>query len=445
MAGRFCCRLIAVGAACLLWGITAMAQNWPVAQFPLHISEDRYFLADANNKPFLIQGDAAWSLIAELNRDEVEIYLKDRKARGFNTLLVNLLEHQFSSHPPANANGDLPFGAKAFIDINQAYFDHAAWVLERASEMGFVVFLAPAYLGANGGGQGWYLETQAAGPPAMRAFGQFIAKRLSALNNIVWMLGGDYDSPDKALVEALSQGISDIAPSALQTVHSQRDTNTRAYWAGRDWLSIDTVYSYKNVHVAVLARTGQEQTLPVVLIEALYENEHGVSAQSIREQAYGALLAGAAGQVFGNHPVWHFSGPGIEPDPSDWKTALASPGAQSMTVLRRLFDSFDWTSLQPDRTGQFTKSAKAFAAVTQDERLAIVYGDMNHHDPTMFTVDMATLAMPEMPAFWFDPTSGAYTKAIAEKLDGGLSRFTPPKGENAAGDGDWVLVLSLDN
>ena len=104
------------------------------AAFPLGVEPGRRYLEDAAGAPFLIHGDTAWSLIAHL-REEAEGYLDDRHARGFNTLLVSLIEHRFASHAPANAYGDQPFLAPGdYASPNEAYFAHADRVLRRAGE-----------------------------------------------------------------------------------------------------------------------------------------------------------------------------------------------------------------------------------------------------------------------------------------------------------------------
>jgi hypothetical protein len=43
-------------------------------------------------------------LIVEPTPTQAERYLDDRKARGFSALLVNLLEHKFSTQPLCMAN-----------------------------------------------------------------------------------------------------------------------------------------------------------------------------------------------------------------------------------------------------------------------------------------------------------------------------------------------------
>jgi uncharacterized protein DUF4038 len=75
----------------------------------LRISPSRRYLVDQNNAPFLLQGDAAWSLIVAMSDAEVEQYLANRRAKGFNTVIVELIEHRFAKKPPFNEAGDAPF------------------------------------------------------------------------------------------------------------------------------------------------------------------------------------------------------------------------------------------------------------------------------------------------------------------------------------------------
>src|SRR5690606_38242971 len=70
------------------------APGHPGPAFPVEAGPGLRHLVDAEGKPFFLHGDAAWSLIAQLNDDDAATYLEDRRARGFNAVLVNLLEHR---------------------------------------------------------------------------------------------------------------------------------------------------------------------------------------------------------------------------------------------------------------------------------------------------------------------------------------------------------------
>jgi hypothetical protein len=59
--------------------------------FPLSVAPSESYLQDAAGGPFLIQGDAAWSLNAGLTREKAGLYLADGRACGSDTVLVNLI------------------------------------------------------------------------------------------------------------------------------------------------------------------------------------------------------------------------------------------------------------------------------------------------------------------------------------------------------------------
>src|SRR5258708_2131474 len=129
--------------------------------FPLRASTNGRYLVDQNGVPFRIQGDAAWSFIANLTPGEMDTYLADRKARGFNTVLVNVLEHKFAVQAPRNRAGDFPFTAHAngsydFSTPNPAYFAFADAALDKIAASGMLVLLDVMYAGNRGGDHGWW-------------------------------------------------------------------------------------------------------------------------------------------------------------------------------------------------------------------------------------------------------------------------------------------------
>ncbi|MFQ0812790.1 hypothetical protein AVM02_01165 [Brucella anthropi] len=423
-------RLAAALIAATLLSMAAGASH-AADLFAIRIGQDRRIFEDATGKPFLLQGDTAWSLIAELKREDAEIYLQDRRKRGFNAILVNLIEHRFSSHPPANAYGERPFRGDAFGELNPKYFDHAAWVIGRAQQLGFVVFLAPAYLGVSGGDQGWFRNIEAAGPEKMRLYGERVAERFRQYSNIVWVLGGDFNTPDKRLVSSMAEGIMKASPSSLKTVHPGPETNTAGIWGKERWFSFDTLYSYEDIHAGMIARTA-ETAMPVILLETFYEKERGTTPQTIRRNAYGALLAGAAGQFFGNNPVWHFGSSGLFAYEGTWRDALDSPGARSMTVLKRLFDRLPWPQLLPDREGRIAVNPESHAASLPDGTLSVIYGDADG-----FAVRKDVVGK----AVWFDPVSGTFADAGAPRFEGTIATFKPKRAQNAGGGTDRLLLI----
>jgi hypothetical protein len=426
----------------------SQAQNVDGAsRFPVAVDSSKRFLRDASGQPFLIQGEAAWSLIANLKREDVDLYLRDRRDRGFNTLIVSLIEHHFSNSPPNNAYGAAPFLRSGdFTRPNEAYFAHADWVLRRAQSLGFLVLLTPAYMGIRGGDEGWYQEMAACGADCLKAYGRYLGQRYRSLHNIVWMHAGDYDPPDKELVRALADGVRETDPEALHTVHCGPETKTLELWGDEPWLSINTVYTYEPVLPAVAAELKRPQRMPFILAESAYEHEHDAGGLRIRTQAYQALLTGAAGQVFGNKPIWYFGRQGLSGLYESWKHALGSPGSRSIAHLNRLFSGLPWWTFVPDVNGELvvrgggSGQEHTATARTDDRALAVVYLPGQRE----ITVDLAQLQGPQVRARWLDPADGQFADASQRVFTSlGLESLRPP-GANSGGEGDWVLLLTSE-
>jgi Protein of unknown function (DUF4038)/Putative collagen-binding domain of a collagenase len=414
--------------------------------FPLTLSPGKRYLEDTHGQPFLIHGDAAWSLIADLTQEDVDRYLEDRHARGFNTLLVSVIEHRYARNAPANAYGQAPFlTAGDFGTPNEQYFAHADWVLRRAAEKGFLVLLAPAYTGAGGGNEGWYQEMVKNGPAKLRRYGQFLGKRYAKFTNLLWVHGGDYNPPQRELVQAIAEGIQEFEPNALNTAHCAPEMAAADFWGGEPWLQVSNVYTYKPVYLAALDHFDQHKATPFFLIESSYENEHGSTEQLLRTQAYQAILSGAMGEVFGNNPIWHFDGPGLFRAPGSWREQLGSRGAISMTHLRVLFETMPWWTLEPDTDNRLLKDghqsgeSRAVAARSADRSIAVVYL------PTIrnLTMDLRELAGPNVSMRWYDPANGQYTDIAASdfKSQEIETVMIKPRANNSSGFGDWVLIL----
>jgi len=435
-------RLYHAGLALLLWLLATPISLAAEVTFPLRPAPQSRYLEDSRGKPFLLTGDSAWALIADLSYEDTKLYLDTRKRQGFNTILVSLIEHKFARKAPANFYGDLPFLGAAFERPNEAYFDRVEAVIEAAASRGMLVLLCPAYLGAGGGPEGWYNEMVAAGPEKLKAYGRYVGRRFARFKNIIWMQGGDYDPPDKALVNAVAEGIAERMPDALQSVHANRDTVTGLFWEKSKWLDIDTVYTYDNVADAVFARYRLGLRRPFFLVEGLYEGEHGVGEREVRLIAYSALLSGAGGQIFGNNPMWHFGAPGLFAAPGSWQEALHSRGAQSIEALARLFNSLEWWKLTPDQgvllKTVFQGESRGFAARDMDGAFAVFYV----RDVDQISIDLDSLAGGPKRLRWYDPMDGSLREEVKLSEDHGVQDAAMPEQANKAGFQEWVGILS---
>jgi hypothetical protein len=414
------------------------------ANFPLRVAASRRYLEDNSGKPFLIQGEAAWSLVAQLTREKAALYFKDRQERGFNAVLVSLIEHKFAARAPANIYGQQPFLRKGdFTTPNEEYFAHADWVIQSAADAGILVLLVPCYMGSGGGTEGWYQEMLANGAARLHLYGQYLGRRYRRFSNILWVHGADYNPPSKAFVTALAEGIRECDIRALHSAQCAPETPAAEFWNGERWLSLNSIYTYAPVYAAALVQYRRPVHMPFLLIESAYENEHGVTDERLRVQAYGALLSGAAGQIFGNNPIWHFDGPGLYSAPVSWQQALASRGSESMTHLLRLFSSIPWWMLEPDSDnfllvdGLGSGFDRAVAACAVDRTFGVVFVPSSRP----LTLDLSKLVGPNVGARWYDPSLGQYSVVKGSPFPASASRVLTPESKNGAGGEDWVLVL----
>lgn len=407
--------------------------------FPLSVSPSRRHLVDANNRPFFIHGDAAWSLVAQLSRKDADIYLSDRRNKGFNTILVNLIEHEFAAAPPKNYYGETPFLPPGDFEApNESYFEHVDQLIGSAAEKGFLILLAPAYMGFEGGHEGWYQEMKANGPAKLKNYGRYLGKRFRKHANILWVHGGDFNPPETVLLRALVSGIRDNDTRSLNTFHGSRGTSATDFLGTAEaWLQVSSIYTGATDVVHAAMHEYSRFPRPFFLIEARYEGE-GANAVTVRLQAYQTILSGGCGHVMGNLPIWRFG--------EGWQRALNSNGAQTLVYLRRLIERYAWSKLRPDFANTFliegvkSTSDRAVAAIANDGSFGLLYMP----SARSVTLNLAMLAGPKVRVHWYDPTTGDVSTLPGLSMPASGSRTFVPYAHNASGDSDWVLVLESE-
>lgn len=418
----------------------------PAGLFPLAVAADGSSLTSADGKPFLLHGDAAWSLIAEPTTAGAMQYLADRHTRGVNALLVNLIEHMYSDHPPRDAAGDAPFTkAGDFATPNEAYFAHADQIVDLAASQGMVVMLFPAYLGFAGGSQGWFVEMSTMPAASCASYGQFLGARYAKRSNIVWMWGGDFTPPagsrGEACMIAIRSAIQAAVPSALASAHWMQESTSYDEPAFTSTIDLVGVYTYKqDLQQCRSARTSTAHPkMPTFLLETCYEGEAPpgcvlVASEARRRQFWGWLGCGA-GEFTGNAKIWQFS--------AGWPAQLSSPASVSASRLRAIASLVAWQTLDLDAAlvtaggGDAGDIDEVAAARTADHSHAVIY--VPPDGASTITVNLSELSGP-VTATWEDPTANK-TVAAGAGLTGSHD-FTVP-GNNAAGQRDWVLLLTV--
>jgi uncharacterized protein DUF4038/collagenase-like protein with putative collagen-binding domain len=414
----------------LAWQLFNPELSGAETPYLVKVGPSRRDLVDQRGAPFLLQGDAGWSLISGLTKEEAEQYLENRRQKGFNTIMVNLIEHKFKG--PANRYGDGPFLKPGdFSTPNEKYFEHADWVIRKAGEKGIQILLTPIYLGYKGTDEGWIEETLRNGTSKCLAYGRYVGRRYQASDNIIWLIGGDRN-PEQALeaVNAVVTGMREFDHRHLMTAHCAPEYSATEVYGDGGWLDLNSTYTYQLIHPLLLRDYNRSPAIPFFLIESTYEGEHNASAVQIRRQAYWAILCGATGHIIGNRPIWLF-------DPG-WQKAMEGPASKEMVYLKALFTSRSWHLLVPDQRhevvteglGELRGLDTLIAARTSDGATIIAYMPTSR----AITVGLSKLSGSRSKAWWFNPRTGT-AETVGEFAAEGRKQFTPP------GEGDWVFVI----
>jgi hypothetical protein len=450
--------ILAVGSALLLVASLPAADSpirdtvQPAAAYPLKKSANGRYLVDSNGAPFLVAGDAPQALMVKLNEKDADFYFSNRVAHGFNALWINLLCRPGTggSKDGATYDGILPFTSTDDLSTpNETYFARCDQMISLAQKHGLLVILDPAetidhlkILVTNG-------------PEKCRAFGRYLAGRYKRFPNLIWMSGNDFQTwrerkNDEAVL-AVANGIRESDPDHLQTVELNYEVSGSL--DDPNWepiISISCAYTYYPTYAQVQKEYNRPKFLPVLMIESDYEFEQRATPAVLRREEYWSILAGATGQVYGSGPIWPFA--------DNWRSTLDSAGAVQMAWVKALFEPRAWFDLVPDQEhklviagyGTFDGASHegnhyvmtsdyVTAGRTPDGRLAIAY--MPSLRP--LKVDLSLLRGP-VRAQWYDPSCGKFSPIQGSPFpNSGKPYFIPP-GNNADGDGDWLLVLEAD-
>lgn len=417
--------------------------------YPLRKSANGRYLVDAQSVPFMVVGDSPQALMVNVSEAEADTFFADRQAHGFNTVWIDLVCTTYTGGraDASTQDGVNPFTAlipsTSSYDLgtpNEPYFAHADRVIQLAANHGLLILLDPIETGG-------FLDTlRTNGVSRARAYGQYLGQRYKNVDNILWSSGNDFLSwrtaSDDAVVLEVARGILDYDTRHLHTLELGYPSSSSlddANWT--PIVGLNAAYTYFPTYALLEQDYARPNYRPNFLAEARYELE-GASASDLRRQEYWAMTSGATGQVYGNYYTWQFI--------AGWQSHVDTPGAIQMAYVVALFAPRAWYALVPDTahtvltgglgtyssTGTVSDNDYATAARTSDGKLVIVYA------PTVrtLTVNLSQLSAPAVTR-WYDPSNGTFVAIPGSPFtNSGILKVTPPR-NNAAGDGDWVLVL----
>lgn len=435
--------------------------------------------------PFFYLGENMWNLLYGATRDEIRLYLDDRRDKGFTVVMpVVLRELGLPARLRARSFAEeiSVHGEMVFVDAdpqrpNEAFFRHVDFLVDEAQRRGLWVGLYPTWAHAVGP------RSRASGPllfdeASARGYGRFLGRRYRDAA-VIWHVGGDLNPEDEALAlwRAMAGGLreGDVASHPI-TYHPIGGWSSSAFVHDEPWLDFNGMQTSTR-HAPdnwnwILADRARAPAKPTIDIETRYEGSHRdfvhksgarVTAHQVRKCAYNAMLSGALGHTYGCRDVWSLYVPrdGVAPSrdvDTHWREALQRPGAWQVGRMRRLFERCPWHRLVPEPGGRLVvegsgeaarpgcdrerrvpddggRQVYVPAAVADDGSFALVYLP----EGQQVACDLRLLSGSRVNATWFDPRNGTFGAASGV---GPLHcrRFDPP-----AGEPDWVLVLEAVN
>jgi hypothetical protein len=427
--------------------------------YPLKVSGNQRYLTDQNAVPFMVIGDSAWNLIVNLSESDAAVYFANRKADGFNTVLLCLLvgPDAFGRSDFSTFDGIIPFTTPGDISTpNPAYFQRVDEMIHLAASYGLCVFLNPIE------NYGWETNFENAGPAKCAAFGNYLGVRYASFPNIVWFHGNDYqDWPDAdSVFLAIINAIKAVDPLAIHTM--ELNYVTSASFDDPNLipiLDLNLSYTYYPAYAQGLHCYASSVTAPYILGETSYEQESYGSSdpgtpENVRRQAWWTALSGSTGQLYGSYWTDKFE--------TGWQDNLNTPGALAMGYLAATLQHYAWYNLVPDSLHTFvtagygtqfpypgnmyrggdtkgTLASDTFvtAAITPDGTFGVAYLPTT----STITVNMTQFSAP-VTVKWVDPSSGAVTVIRGSPFSpAGSEQFTTP-GQTSDGQNDWVLLFS---
>nr|WP_319512476.1 glycoside hydrolase family 140 protein [uncultured Draconibacterium sp.] len=432
---------------------TSSGQNLPL----LKISSDSNYIVTENNEPFFWLGGTAWELIHRLDKEEIDRYLTDRANKGFTIIQTVILAELDGLNTP-NAYGNKPLLDNDPTKLNERYFEHVDYVIEKANELGLYIALLPSW--GDKFYKKWGVGPEIFTPENAKVYGEILAKRYLKNSNLIWILGGDRALENEnhfEIIRAMAMGIRQVDRKHLISFHPVGAKKATDF-INDDWLDFDM---YQSGH----SRTAKEYAYvieskkssirrPIINGEARYENiadrfweekSYGwLDDADVRVSAYWSIIAGAAGYTYGCNDIWQMYDASRVPTinaRTDWQAALELPGSSQLGYMRQLFEKLPWQKMMLNQhlilNNNPENESYILSAIDLDKQVVIAYTPTG----TPIKIDLSKIDSKRINAFWFNPRSGK-TKHVGDFATQTPQEFKPW----ASGWGsDFLLVLIAEN
>jgi hypothetical protein len=421
----------------------------------VRVAPGRTFLEHADGTPFFWLADTGWNAALHSTPGEWRQYIKERVRQRFTA--VQWVATQWRASPQGDRLNEPAFTGRDAIAVNPSFFQRLDAKVDALNQAGLLS--VPVMLWAIGSG-----TTPAVNPgfslPEDQAIrlAQYQVARWQG-NDVVWFLpgDGDYRGERAEKWKRIGRAVFGEGRHAPVTLHPGGMHWVLGEFQNEPWVDI---HGYQSGH------GDDEKTLrwmtegppatdwkvapvrPFINLEPPYEGHLAyqsrqlISPHTVRRAVYWSLLnAPTAGVSYGGHGVWGWDDgtrtPTDHPNtgiPQPWQKAMLMPGAEQMRHVADFFTSIDFWRLRPapqalaEQPGTVAASRFVAAAASETGDTLVVY------TPEVRTIALNAQAVPQGPAVWLNPRTGARASAAGVR-SGSEVRF------EASGEGDWLLLV----
>ncbi|SDS94322.1 glycoside hydrolase family 140 protein [Microlunatus soli] len=432
---------------------------------PIRISDNGRFFQHQDGEPFFWLADTPW-LLHKLSREELPTYFEDRRDKGFNVALLQVVPASLAFK---NYYGDTPFIGQNMDKPNEPYWEHVDAMVELAAEYGLYMGMDAVW--------GSVVKSGALTVAGAKRYGTWIAERYRHAPNIVWLIGGDTIAHERLEIwTKLGEAVRQVDPDHLITFHPFGRYSSATWFHNADWLDFHLFQSGHRTYAQAFAEISTEETgvqlptlwkgednwkfvledhklyppKPTLDGEPSYERVpqglHDLDqpfwkAEDIRRYAYWAVFAGACGHSYGNGAVMPMhvesdgpvNGYGVR---KYWYQGLDDPGAGQLQYLKKLILSRPYFSRIYDPSIVHGDAGWRYDRIltTRGNEYLFAYS----YTGRSFSLEMGHISGNQVKVWWYNTRNGA-SRADGTRTNSGIQTFNPPGGtENG---NDWVLVL----
>ncbi|MGO4771152.1 glycoside hydrolase family 140 protein [Flavobacterium sp. W22_SRS_FK3] len=454
-------------ALCIPFMLTAQSGFSQSQKLPkLKVSPNHHYFVTEDGKPFFWLGDTGWLEFSKLDREGVNKYFEDRKAKGFNVVQVMILH---------NLNAVNVYGDQALMNDNLAdqitspgndpnnapeydYWDHIDYTLDVAQKNGIYLAMVPVW-GTNVSKGDKVNKDQAT------RYARFLADRYKKRTNIIWLNGGDTKGNEfQDIWNAIGNTLKTNNPDQLVTFHPFGRTDSSENFHNSAWLDFNMFQSGHKTYAQETDPTAFKEdnykfvhrdwdlkpTKPTLDGEPSYEGiPHGLhdtlqpkwTANDVRRYGYWSVFAGAAGFTYGHSAVMQMFRKGDNPAYGNkelWNDAINAQGAGQMIHIKNLMLKHDYLDRMPDQTLIANQGEKYdYLVGTRGVSYAFIYT----YNGRKMDINMGKILGDNVIASWYNPRNGEY-KYIGKFENKGIKEFQP-SGKKEDGN-DWVLILESE-